>query len=166
MLAEVGMSLAECHSHLCLPSGQFCAGTAAAAGGPRAQKPLSGEGPPPGEPRGQFGGAGSLEPGEEERRGGVKEEGGAGSFLPYASLPLTSPALSPIGQAQPHSQGPGIRSSESPGSCWGWEGWGGAGGLSLQRGPAGLGSHLLHRVPMEVDDREWEEMGGLGWTDP
>lgn len=73
--------LAECHSHLCLPSGQFCAGAAAAGGGPRAQKPLSGEGPPPAEPCGKFRGSGSLEPGEEERQGGVKEEGGAENLL-------------------------------------------------------------------------------------
>ena len=93
MLAKAGLSLAGCHSHLCLPSGQFCAGAAASGGSPGASKPLSGAGPPSAEPCGKCAGPGSLELGEEERQGGVKEEGGAAMFLLCASLPLISATL-------------------------------------------------------------------------
>lgn len=73
----------------CLPSGQFCAGEATSGGGPRAQNPLPGEGPPPAEPRGKLEAQGAW--GLRRRAG--RQRARTGRRAPDPALALTSPSL-------------------------------------------------------------------------
>lgn len=141
----------------CLPSGQFCAGEATSGGGPRAQNPLPGEGPPPAEPRGKLEAQGAW--GLRRRAG--RQRARTGRRAPDPALALTSPISPPqaklnISVRALAFSAPNLQVALETG------GWGGAGGQQREGGggPADLGCHLLCPVPREVEG--WVGRTGVG----